>query len=203
MPTAYDKEGRAVQFQFSIDWRDAIRRCGYTAEPPEGKEPPKPEQLSADEMKEVSEVAEKARLGAVVSPEERELLNKAPGQDPRLDEKGAVHEVGSYPEGEHPGALGGAQTSPGTVPGSPAGGVSGSVANAGAPGAPVTSGAVQEQGSAPESQEVADDFNPTTADRAALFDYLRRNGEDAHNALSTTELRERANKKIGTKKKGE
>lgn len=202
MPTVvYDPEGKPVKFEFDIDARQAIQYGGYTAEPPEGQEPFKPEPLSGDELKKVDELQEKARLGAPVTPEERELLNKTPGRDPRLDESGAVHEVGSYPEGEHPGALGGAQTSPSNVPGSPPGGVGGAVANAGSPGAPVT--AQDQEQSGPQSQEKADTFDPATADRSELVEYLRGQGEDIPDGRvgSTSELRQRVYEKMGVQKR--
>lgn len=201
MPTTvYDKEGNPVRFDFDIDARHAMKHAGYTATPPEGKEPEEPEPMTSDERRRHADVAERARLGGPVSPEDRELLNKQPPQDPRIDEKGAVHEVGSYPEGEHPGALGGATTSEGNVPGSPPGGLSGAVANAGSPGAPVTAQDQPAPSGGPESQEKTDTFNPATAERAELFAYLREHGEEVGNRTETANLRERVYEVMQQKK---
>lgn len=201
MPVAYDKEGKRTVFDFAVDQRHAILYSGYTAEPPLDKEAEaEPKELSPEDRRKLSEVQERARLGQPVAPEERDLLNHGVGQDPRLDEKGAVHEVGSYPEGEHPGALGGAQTSSGSVPGSPPGGLSGSVANAGSPGAPVTNESQSQESSGPEPQEKADTFNPATAERAELFAYLREHGEEVGNRTETSNLRERVYELMNAKK---
>lgn len=194
---AYDKDGNRVTFEFDADARDAVKNAGYTWEAPEGaEEEQESEPLTAEDMKKVADIEQRARLGGPVTPEERDLLNRKPGRDARLGEKGAVHEVGSYPEGEHPGALGGAATSPDSVPGSPPGGLSGAVANAGSPGAPVTS---EEQQQEVEPQEKADTFNPATADRSELIEYLRSQGEDIPDARvgSTDELRQRVYSKMG------
>lgn len=54
----------------------------------------------------------------------------------------------------------------------------------------------------PPSTEVADTFNPATADRDQLFAYLRSQGEEPGNRTSTENLREQATQLLSPKNGG-
>lgn len=76
--TVYDKEtGEAVWCPYSVDAREHIDSGRFVLEPPENAEEPKgPDELSYSEAARLSGIAEKARLGSSLTPEERSDLGE-------------------------------------------------------------------------------------------------------------------------------
>ena len=91
MAVAYEKEtGKRVWFSFEIDRRQAIEAGTHTNEPSEDSKSEDDVELDGVQIQKVAGIAERARLGEVLSPEEREALNEfqtnaeldAPGSPP-------------------------------------------------------------------------------------------------------------------------
>ena len=91
MPIAYEKEtGKRVYWQFDIDRREALAIGTHVAEAPEGAKSEEEVEMDAEQLQKVAGIAERARLGGPVLPEEREQLNEfqantdmeAPGAPP-------------------------------------------------------------------------------------------------------------------------
>lgn len=148
MPVVYSKTGERVYHLYAIDARECVASGEYTFEsPPESAKTEADYEPDASQIEKVKDIAERARLGEVVSPDDREILNEF-------------------------------QTNTGLdTPG----------AQSGVP--------------APEPVLVADVFNPATAGRAELFEYLRAHDVEVGNASGTELLREEATQVFLSKSK--
>jgi hypothetical protein len=130
-------------------------------------------ELSSEEYEERVSITERARLGGPIEEGERGKLIDVPSPDLRNDVVGIEER---YPNARAP---------------------------VGPEAESVNAQAAQKAASSgPDRTEVADTFNPATADRDQLFKFLRDNGEDPENASSTSTLRARATAKLSPKKEG-
>ena len=77
MAVAYEKEtGKPVYFGFAIDAREAVLSGNYTEKPPEDSKVEEAYEPDAEQIEKVKDLAERARLGEVVTSDEREVLNE-------------------------------------------------------------------------------------------------------------------------------
>lgn len=75
--TVYAKDtGQATWFQYSVDARECVATGRFSWEPPENAVSNEAVDLSSEDAERLSGIAEKARLGSPLKPEERDELGE-------------------------------------------------------------------------------------------------------------------------------